>query len=265
MAQIHPLANVHKDAKLGENVIVEAFATVEADTEIGDGTWIGPNAVIFNGARIGKNCKIFPGAIISGIPQDLKFEGETSYAIIGDNTTIREFVTVNRGTKSKGKTIIGNNCLLMAYVHVAHDCIIGNHVILVNSVQIAGEVEIDDWAVLGGTTAVHQFVKIGKHVMVQGGSKLNQDVPPYVRAGRDPVQYYGVNSIGLRRRGFTNEQIRHIQDMYRILFQQGRSVKKAVEIIEKQFEPSEEREEILNFVRNSERGLIKGFRSDNDN
>jgi len=208
-----PLAYVHPEANVAGNVVIEPFATIHNDVVIGEGTWIGSSATIMPGVRIGKNCRIFPGAVIGAEPQDLKFRGEYSTAEIGNNTTIREFVTINRGTSAKGKTVVGNNCLLMAYVHVAHDCIVGNNVILVNSTQLAGEVVIDDYAILGGMSAVHQFVHIGSHVMLSGGSLVRKDVPPYIKAGREPLSYVGINSIGLRRRNFTNEKIREVQEI----------------------------------------------------
>ncbi len=257
MAKIHPLANVNSEAKLGRNVTVEAFTTIYPDVEIGDNCWIGPNVTIFDGARIGNNVQIFPGAVISPIPQDMKFQGEKTFIEIGDNTVIREMTSLHRGTASKGKTIIGKNSLIMAYVHVAHDCVIGDNVVLVNGVQLAGEVEVHDWAIVGGTAAVHQFVRIGKHAMVQGGALLRKDVPPYSLVGREPVVYEGVNRVGLRRRGFTNEQIRMIEDAYRYVFLKGYNIKHAIEEIEKNFPPSQERDEIINFLRASKRGLIK--------
>ncbi len=257
MAKIHPLANVHPQAKLGNNVTVEAFTTIYPDVEIGDNCWIGPNVTIFDGARLGKNIRVFPGAVLSAEPQDLKYKGEKTTLEIGDNTVIREMTSLHRGTQSRGKTVIGKNNLIMAYVHIAHDCVIGDNVILVNGVQLAGEVEVDDWAVVGGTAAVHQFVRIGKHVMVQGGALVRKDIPPYARVGREPLVYEGVNSIGLRRRGFTNEQIRMIEDMYRYVFLKGYSLKHAIEEIEKNFPPTPEREEVLNFLRTTKRGLVK--------
>ncbi len=258
-----PLAYIHPEAKIAPNVVIEPFATIDKNVEIGEGTRIGSNVTILEGARIGKNCNIFPGAVISAIPQDLKFEGEDSLVVIGNNTTVREFVTINRGTKSRGKTIIGNNCLLMAYVHVAHDCVIGDQVILVNSVQVAGEVKIDSWAIVGGLSAIHQFVHIGSHVMISGGSLVSKDVPPYAKAGREPISYVGVNSIGLRRRNFNNEQIRDIQDIFRFLFQKGLNYTQAIERIEAELPASNERDEIILFVKNSQRGIIKGYQQDN--
>ena len=211
------------------------------------------------GVRIGKNCTIFPGAVIGAIPQDLKFQGEDTLAIIGNNTTIRECVTINRGTAAKGRTIVGDNCLLMAYCHVAHDCTIGNHVIMSNATQVGGEVTIDDYAILSGGTLVHQFSHIGAHVMIQGGSRVNKDVPPYVKAGRDPLSYAGINSIGLRRRSFTNEQINDIQNIYRYVYLSGMNTSHALERIEAELPATKERDEILLFIRNSPRGIIKGY------
>lgn len=256
-----PLAYIHPEAKIDPSVVIEPFAAIYNDVEIGEGTHIGANVTILEGTRIGKNCRIFPGAVIGGIPQDLKFKGEKSLAIIGDNTTIREFVTVNRGTAAKGRTIVGSDCLIMAYSHVAHDCNIGNDVIIGNATQLAGEVEIFDHAILGGGTLVHQFSRIGSHVMVQGGSKVTKDVPPYVMAGREPICFEGVNSVGLRRRGFTNEQINSILDVYRIIYQLKMSIPHAVEQIVEELPESIEREEILGFIKNSSRGIIKGIRN----
>ncbi len=261
---ISNLAYVHPEAKIGEGVTIEPFATIYKDVVIGDGTWVGPNAVIMDGARIGKKCRIFPGAIIAGIPQDLKFAGEYTTAEIGDNTTIRECVTFNRGTKAKEKTVIGSNCLVMAYVHVGHDCIIGNNVILVNAVSIAGEVEIGDWAIIGGGTLVHQFSKIGEHVMVSGGSLIRKDVPPFVKAGREPLSYAGINSVGLRRRGFTNEAIYAVQEMYRHIYQSDMNISNALNFIESNMPQTPERDMVINFIRGSKRGIMKGFTSEID-
>lgn len=259
---ISNLAYVHPEAKIGEGVTIEPFATIYKDVVIGDGTWVGPNAIIMDGARIGKKCRIFPGAVIAGIPQDLKFAGEITTAEIGDNTTIRECVTFNRGTKAKEKTVIGSNCLVMAYVHVGHDCIIGNNVILVNSVSIAGEVEIGDWAILGGGSLVHQFSKIGEHVMISGGSLIRKDVPPFVKAGREPLSYAGINSVGLRRRGFTNEAIYAIQEMYRHIYQSDMNISNALNFIESNMSQTPERDMVVNFIRGSKRGIMKGFTSE---
>jgi len=254
-----PLSYVHPDAQIAENVVIEPFVTIDKDVIIGKGTWIGSNVTIMSGARIGENCKIFPGAVIAAEPQDLKFAGEKTLAIIGNNTTIRECVTINRGTVSKGKTVVGSNTLLMAYVHIAHDVVVGDYVILANSVQVAGEVVIEDWAIVGGVSAIHQFVRIGSHAMLSGGSFVGKDVPPFVKAGRMPLSYAGVNSIGLRRRGFSNEKINEIQEVYRFIYQRGLNNKKAIERIEAEMPASKERDEIILFYRSSERGLMKGY------
>lgn len=254
-----PLAYVHPEAKVAKNVVIEPFVNIEKNVEICEGTWIGSNVTIMEGARIGKNCKIFPGAVISAIPQDLKFAGEDTIVRIGDNTTIREFVTINRGTKANMETVVGDNCLLMAYVHIAHDCIVGNNVILANAATLAGHIEIEDYAIIGGLSAIHQFVKIGKHTMISGGALVRKDVPPYVKAGREPVSYIGVNSIGLRRRGYSPEQINNIQDIYRELFLRGRNVSQAVKFLEANMPITAERDEILSFITNSHRGLMKGY------
>jgi len=254
-----PLSYVHPDAKIADNVVIEPFVSIDHDVEIGEGTRIGSSVTILPGTRIGKNCNIFPGAIIGAIPQDLKFRGEYTTVEIGDNNTIRECVTINRGTAAKGKTVVGNNNLIMAYVHIAHDCRIGNQVILVNSTQLAGEVNVDDWAIIGGMTAVHQFCHIGAHVMLSGGSLVGKDVPPYIKAGRNPLSYVGINSIGLRRRNYTNEKIREIQDIYRYIYLKGFNTTQAVEIIEAEMAASPERDEILLFVKDSKRGIIRGY------
>ncbi len=254
-----PLAYVHPAAKIASNVVIDPFVTIDQNVVIGEGTRIGSNVTILEGARIGKNCTIHSGAVISGVPQDLKFKGEDTVAIIGDNTVIRECVTINRGTASKGKTVVGSNCLIMAYCHVAHDCTLGDNVIMSNSVQVAGEVVIDDNAVIGGGALIHQFTHIGAHVMLQGGSLVNKDIPPFIKAGRLPVSYAGINSIGLRRRGFTNEQISEIQEIYRYLYLSGLNNSDAVDRIEAELPASKERDEIIMFVRNSKRGIIRGY------
>ncbi len=257
-----PLAYVHPEAIIADNVVIEPFATINNDVIIGEGTRIGSSVTIMPGVRIGKNCQIFPGAVIGAVPQDLKFRGEYSTVEIGDNTTIREFVTINRGTSAKGKTVVGNNCLLMAYVHVAHDCVVGNNVILVNNTQLAGEVIVDDYAILAGMVAVHQFVHVGSHVMIAGGSLVRKDVPPFIKAGREPLSYVGINSIGLRRRNITNEKIREIQEIYRYIYQKGLNISQAVEIIEAEMPASTERDEILLFIKDSKRGIIRGYMPD---
>lgn len=254
-----PLAYVHPQAKVAKNTVIEPFVNIEKNVEIGEGTWIGSNVTIMEGARIGKNCKIFPGAVIAAVPQDLKFNNEETIVKIGDNTVIREFVTINRGTKANFETVVGNNCLLMAYVHVAHDCIIGNNVILANGATLAGHISVEDWAIIGGLSAVHQFVNIGTHVMISGGSLVRKDVPPFTKAAREPLSYVGVNSIGLRRRGFTSEKINEIQDIYRYIYLKGYNVSQALEYIEANLPATSERDEIITFISKSSRGIMKGY------
>jgi UDP-N-acetylglucosamine acyltransferase len=255
----YPNTHIDPGARIGKGVIIDPFTVIHDDVEINEGTWIGSNVTIFPGARIGKNCKIFPGAVISAIPQDLKFEGEKTTAEIGDGTTIREFVTINRGTKALGKTVVGKNNLLMAYVHVAHDCVIGDNCILANGATLAGHIVIDDFAIIGGLSAIHQFVHVGSHVMVSGGSLIKKDVPPFVKAAREPLAFMGLNSVGLKRRGFSQEKILNIQDIYRIVFQKGYNSSQALQVIETEVQPSEERDEIVAFMKSSTRGLLKGF------
>ncbi len=254
-----PLAYIHPAAKIAPSVVIDPFVTIDQNVEIGEGTRICSNVTILEGSRIGKNCIIFPGAVIGAIPQDLKFRGEDTLAIIGDNTTIRECVTVNRGTAARGKTQVGSNCLIMAYSHVAHDCIVGDNVIISNATQLAGEVVVDNYAVIGGGSLVHQFCHIGPHVMIQGGALVNKDIPPYVKAAREPIAFAGVNSIGLRRRNFSNDVIREIQDTYRYLYLSSMNVSDAIERIEAELPATKERDGIILFVRNSKRGIIRGY------
>ncbi len=254
-----PLAYVHPNAKLAKNVVIEPFTTIHNNVEIGSGTWIGSNVTIMEGARIGNNCRIFPGAVISAIPQDLKFKGEDTTVEIGDNVTIRECVTINRGTTDKMKTVIGNNCLIMAYCHIAHDSIVGDNCIFSNNTTLAGHVTIGDNVVLAGMVAVHQFASVGNHAFVTGGSLVRKDVPPFVKAAREPISYVGINSVGLRRRGFDTEKIREIQNIYRILFQKNYNNTQAIEIIEAEIEVSAERDEIVQFIKNSHRGIMRGY------
>lgn len=253
MANVHPGAKIHKDVK------VEAFATIYEDVEIGSGSWIGPNAVIMNGARIGKNVKVFPGAVISGDPQDMKYQGETTTAEIGDNTIIREYVTINKGTRAHDRTVVGKDCLIMSYVHIAHDCILHDRVILGSYAGLAGEVEVDSWAIVSPGSLVHQFVRIGAHVMIQGGSRVGKDVPPFAMAGREPISFTGINSIGLRRRGFSNETIYAIQEVYRIIYQRGLNISDALEFVLANLPASKERDEIILFIKDSKRGIIRGY------
>jgi UDP-N-acetylglucosamine acyltransferase len=254
---ISNLAFIHPEAKISKDVIIEPFAYVAANVTIDEGTWVGPNSTIMDGARIGKKCRIFPSAVVSGIPQDLKFRGEDSTAEIGDNTTIRECATVNRGTAAVGKTIIGAGCLLMAYSHIGHDCFIGNNVIVGNSTALAGEVDIDDWAILSAGTMVHQFAHIGAHVMIGGGAKVRIDVPPFIKADRDPLSFLGLNSVGLIRRGFEKERIDEIHEIYRAIYLRGMNFSQALEFVEKEFKSSPDRNYILEFIRKSERGIIR--------
>ena len=259
-----PLYYQHPDAKIGKNVEIGPFTAIYGDVVIGDNTWIANNVTIMDGARIGSNCRIFPGAVISGIPQDLKFQGEITTAEIGNNTTIREYVTVNRGTKSKGKTVVGSDCLLQSYVHIAHDCKVGDHCILSGYVGLGGEVIIEDWAILGGGSLVHQFVRIGSHVMIQGGCKVIKDVPPYVMAGRDPVVYAGLNLVGLRRRDFSSEKIQEIQEIYRTIYQRGLNNSDALRTIEASIPQCTERDHVIEFIKGSERGIIKSLLAEDD-
>lgn len=255
-----PLSYINSQAKIAQNVVVEPFTTIYGDVIIDEGTWIGPNVTIMDGARIGKNCKIFPGAVISAIPQDLKFKGEITETIIGDNVVIRECVTVNRGTKDKYKTVVEDNVLLMAYVHIAHDSYICKNAILANAVTLAGHVIVGEYAIIGGISAVHQFVNIGPHVMISGGSLVRKDVPPFTKAAREPLSFVGINSIGLRRRGYSAEKIKEIQEIYRILYLRGYNNYQAMDIIETEMAATTERDDILSFIRMSERGIMKGYK-----
>ena len=254
---VSPLAFVHPDAKIDETANIGPFAYIEDNVEIGAGTEVMANASVLHGARIGKNCRIFPSAVVGAIPQDLKFKGEETLAIIGDNTTIRECATVHRGTASKGKTVVGNNCLIMAYSHVAHDCLLHDNIIMSNAVQLAGEVVVDNYAIIGGGTLVHQFTHIGAHVMIQGGSKVNKDIPPYIIVAREPIQYCGLNTVGLTRRGFTRDQLNVIQESYRLIFSPLYNTSQAIEHILTEVPETPEREEIVSFVKGSPRGIVR--------
>ncbi|MBN1107649.1 MAG: acyl-ACP--UDP-N-acetylglucosamine O-acyltransferase [Bacteroidales bacterium] len=254
---ISELAFVHPDATIGKNVVIEPFSYIAGNVIIGDDTWIGPNATVLDGARVGRECRIFPSAVLSGIPQDLKFRGEETTAELGDGTIMREGATVNRGTAAVGKTVVGSKCLLMAYSHVGHDCQIGNYCIIGNGTGLAGEVRVDDWAILSGGTLVHQFSRIGAHVIVGGGSKIRMDVPPFIKADREPLSYMGLNTVGLTRRGFEKEKIDEIHNIYRALFLSGMNLSKALDEVENQISPSPERDYILEFIRSSERGVIR--------
>jgi UDP-N-acetylglucosamine acyltransferase len=257
MGNIHPTAVIHPDAKIGNDVTIDAFTFVEKDVEIGDGTKIGPHVCIYDGSRIGKNVKIFQGAAVSNAPQDLKYAGEEAHFIIGDNTVIREFTTLHRGTVDKGFSSIGANCLLMAYAHVAHDCTIGDNCIIANSVQIGGHVEIEDYVIVGGCTPIHQFSKVGQHCMVGGGFRVIADVPPYVIAGGEPLRYAGLNLIGLRRRGFSNEDIATIKEAYNILYNSGLNTTQAKDKLKDMYSEHLHVKNILNFLEKSNRSLIR--------
>lgn len=256
---IHPLANIHPDAKIGKNVKIDPFTNIYADVEIGDNTWIGSNVTIFDGARIGNNCQIYPGAVISAVPQDLKYKGEKTLTEIGNNTSIRECVTINRGTTDRMTTKVGDNCLLMAYSHVAHDCFVGNNVIMANMATLAGHITVEDWAILEGLVVVQQFVTIGAHAFVTGTSKVRKDIPPFVKAAKDPLCYAGVNVVGLRRRGYSDERIKNIEDLYRIIYVRGYNMSRALEIVAAELPDSDEKSQIVDFIKSSQYGVIKGM------
>jgi UDP-N-acetylglucosamine acyltransferase len=256
---IHQFTSVDPKAKIGTNVTISPFSTIYGDVEIGDDCWIGPNVTIMDGARIGKNVKVFPGAVISAIPQDLKYKGEQTTAEVGDNTVVRECVTINKGTVDRGKTAVGKNCLLMAYVHLAHDCIIGNNVILANNVGLSGHITIEDYAILEGTAVAQQFVTIGAHSFIGGATLIRKNVPPFVKAAREPISYVGVNSIGLARRGFEKDVIKQIEDIYRIIFVRGFNMAKALETVEAEIPDSAVKTQILEFIRSSKDGVIRGI------
>lgn len=255
------LYDLHPNAKIGKDVTISNFSTICDDVEIGDGTWIGPNVTIFPGARIGKNCKIFPGAVIAAVPQDLKFAGEYTTVEMGDNNVIRECCTINRGTAASGKTVVGSNNLLMAYVHVAHDCVVGDNCVLANNATLAGHITLGDYVILGGKTACLQFIHIGSHVITQGGSLIDKDIPPFVKAARYPIQYCGVNSLGLQRRGFSSESINRISDIYRYIFVKGLTVTDAVEQVKELYGHTDEGKQILAFIGNADTGLLSGYKS----
>jgi UDP-N-acetylglucosamine acyltransferase len=254
---ISQLSQIHPEARIGKDVRIDPFVVIEEGVTIGDGSHIMSHAVIMKNTVIGHSCQIFPSAVLGAIPQDLKFDGEDTSVEIGNNTTIREFVTINRGTKDKWKTVVGSHCLLMAYCHIAHDCILGDHVIIANSVQLAGHVEIGDHAIIGGMAAAIQFSKIGAHTYIAGGTEVIKDVPPYIKAGRSPLSYVGVNSVGLQRRGFSTEKINSILEIYRNIYMRGLNITQATKLIETELPDSEEKSEILRFIKESKRGILK--------
>lgn len=258
---ISNLAYIHPDAKLGEGVTVEPFAYIAGDVVIGEGCWIGPHATVLDGARMGRNCKIHSGAVVAGVPQDLKFRGEYTTLEMGDNNTVREAATLNRGTAARGKTVIGDNNLFMACSHVGHDCVVGSNCVIVNNVLLAGEVEMGDWVVVGGQSGIVQFTRVGSHAMVGAGTFVNKDIPPFVKASHEPITYVGANTIGLRRRGFTDEQVHTIQEMFRVIFQSGYSYGRACEIVMEQFPQSPERDGGVEFIRTSKKGILKPWNS----
>lgn len=253
------LNDISPNAKIGKDVKIGNFTTIYDDVEIGDGTVIEPNVVIYPGARIGRKCHIFPGSVISAIPQDLKFAGEYTTCEIGDENVIRECCTINRGTAASGRTVIGNHNLLMAYVHVAHDCVVGDNCVFANNATLAGHIVVGDYVILGGKTACLQFIHIGSHVITMGGSLVDKDIPPYVKAARYPIQYAGVNSLGLKRRGFSDESINNITDIYRMVFQKGWSVSHAVEEIKERYGNTVEGKYVLGFIGSATTGLLKGY------
>ncbi len=255
---ISPQAHVSPSANIAEGAIIEPFAYIDKNVTIGERTWIGPHAVIHSGTTIGNDCKVFSGAVIGAIPQDLKFSGEDSQVVIGDRTVVRECVTINRATTDRMVTKVGSDCLLMAYCHLAHDVAVGDHVIIANSGNIAGHVTIEDWAILEGMVGVQQFVTIGQHAFVAGGSMVRKNIPPFVKAAREPLSFIGVNSIGLRRRGFANEQIVNIEDIYRTLYIQNGNISKALRVAETELPQSEEKSIVLEFISDSDKGIIRG-------
>jgi UDP-N-acetylglucosamine acyltransferase len=256
---INPLAHINQSAKISNNVEVGAFSVIYGDVVIGEGSWIGPHVTIYDGVRIGKNCRIHAGAVLGSIPQDLKFENEYSLLEIDDNVTIREYCTLNKGTKHRGTTRIKSHALLMAYVHIAHDCIIGEYAVLANAVNLAGHITVGDHAVIGGMSAVHQFVQIGNHTMIGGGSLVRKDVPPFIKAAREPLCYVGVNSVGLKRRGFSTDEVHHIQDIYRQIFVKNNNINKGLAQLYL-YPDSSHKQEIINFFQKSERGILRGLR-----
>lgn len=256
---ISNLASVHPKAQIGNNVTIEPFATIAGDVVIGDNTSIGPNAVIMDGTRIGKNSKIFPGAVLGGIPQDLKFKGENSLAEVGDNTIIREYVTINRGTVDRMTTKVGNNCMIMAYTHIAHDSLVGNNVIIASYVGITGHITVEDHAIIEGLSGAQQFLTIGAHSFIAACSQIRKSVPPFIRVAREPLQYIGVNVVGLTRRGFSKETIKNIEDIYRVIFVRGYSMSNALEMVESECVDSPERKQILDFIRNQKDGIVRGI------
>lgn len=256
---ISKLASVSSNTKIADDVIVEPFTSIYEDVEIGKGSHIGPNVTIYPGTRIGENVKVFPGAVLGAVPQDLKFGGEYTTAEIGDNTTIRECVTIHRGTTDKMKTVVGKNCLIMGYVHIAHDCTLGNNVILANYAGLSGHVQIDDYAILEGKVAAQQFMHIGAHAFIAGASLIRKNVPPFVRAAREPLSFAGVNAVGMRRRNFSENDVKLIEDIYRILFVQNNNISKGLQSLNDELPDSKLKKMVVDFIENSEKGIIRGL------
>lgn len=254
---ISSLASIHSNARIGNNVTIDPFVVIHDNVVVGDDTHIMSHVVLLPHTYIGKRCRIFPGAVIGAIPQDLKYAGEETTVEVGDYTTIREGVTINRGTKDKWKTVVGSHCLLMAYSHVAHDCTVGNHVILANGVQLAGHVEIGDFAIIGGLCGVQQFTRIGKHAYIGGQTAIRKDVPPYVKAAREPISYVGINVVGLHRRNFPHHQIETISQIYHLLFVGNHSTSSGINLVKEKVPDNEIKTEILHFIQESKIGVIK--------
>ena len=255
--EIHASAVVHPDARLGHNVVIGPHAVIGPDVVIGPETQVGSSVLIEGRTKIGRNNRIFHGAAIGSEPQDLKFEGETSYVEIGDNNNIREYVTIHLATGQNEKTRVGNGNLLMAYVHIAHNCVLHNNAILSNAVNLAGHVEVEDWAIIGGMTPVHQFVRIGAHAFIGGHSRLAQDVPPFIRVAGNPVEVAGLNSVGLKRRGFTDEALLNLKKAYRLLYRSGHNVSQAMERMALECRLDQNLEDLMAFIRRSERGIVR--------
>lgn len=254
---ISPLAYIHPEAVIGEGCEIGPFCYIDKNVVIGKNNHLMNSVTLLSGARIGDGNRIFPGAVIGAIPQDLKFKGEETTAEVGDNNNIRENVTINRGTAAKGKTVVGSNNLLMEGMHVAHDAVVGNGCIIGNTTKIAGEVVIDDFAIISACVLIHQFCHVGSYVMVGGGTRTSQDIPPYCMAAREPVAYCGLNLVGLRRRGFSRELIENIHNTYRLLYQRGKLREECLQEIRETVPMSPEIEYILDFVTSSKRGIIK--------
>jgi len=257
-AQVSTLAHVDGSATLGANVVVEPFAFVGPDVHVGEGSWVGPHATLLGNTKVGRECKLFPGCVVGADSQDLKYKGEPTSVEIGDRTSIRECVTVHRATTDKMVTRVGSDCLIMAYVHIAHDVQVGDHVILANSCNVAGHVVIEDHVIIEGMVGIQQFVRIGKHAFIAGGSLVRKNVPPFIKAAREPLSYIGINGIGLRRRGFDIDRIQGIEDIYRTLYVLNNNMSQAVKAAELELPTSDDKDTVLSFIRQSDKGIIRG-------